>query len=307
MKKWIWVVITIIIAGSVGGYAYARHSQNEKLYAQAMQRASLQISNENYPSAETSFTNALKRKPSDTKASRLLNQTQSFIAANESFDNQQFGTAKDNYQSVANTKKGNEQLKDRAQMRIDTIKTIQGNMKTYNKLYDQALNESGEGKYVQFNSTLDKLFADKSIKQTYYTSILTKAKKLQKQNNNAISGSTFDSGSSTASSSNDFEQSNSNQNTTNNPNVSSSSSASLTSSEKKAANDYKGSNEYTVTKKDKEVNGKPITNNQITKARQEISAAGVDSNAMSDQDIRNVIKGAHANHQTIQQYVKEKY
>ena len=65
MKKWIWIVIAIVIGVSVGGYAYARHSQNENIYAQAMKRGRLQISNKNYTAAETSFTNALKRKPND--------------------------------------------------------------------------------------------------------------------------------------------------------------------------------------------------------------------------------------------------
>ncbi len=47
MKKWIWIVIAIVIGASIGGYAYARHSQNEKIYAEAMQRGRLQISNKN--------------------------------------------------------------------------------------------------------------------------------------------------------------------------------------------------------------------------------------------------------------------
>ncbi|GHP13421.1 cell surface protein [Lentilactobacillus fungorum] len=300
MKRWIWIVITIIVALGVGGYAYARHSQNEKLYTDAMQRGSVQISNQNYTAAETAYTNALKRKPNDNKASVILNQTQTFMSANDSFNDRQFDNAKSNYQSVADTKKGNDLLKNRAKARLSLIKTIQANIKKYNKIYNQALNQTGEGKYAESNSTLDKIFSDKSIKQTYYKSVLAKAEKLRDKNNSALTGSS-------ATSSNDFESSTSSSDTTNNPNVASNSSASLTSSEKKAAANYKGSNEYTVTPSQKEINGKEITASQIASARKQISAAGVDSNAMSDQDVRNVIKGAHNSNESIRQYVKAHY
>lgn len=300
MKKWIWIVIAIVIGASVGGYAYARHSQNEKIYAEAMQRGRLQISNKKYTAAETSFTNALKRKPNDDKADRILNQTQSFISANDLFDSLKFGEAKSEYQSVANTKKGNQLLSDRANAQITKIKGIQKNRQNYNKIYDQALDQAGNGQYTESNSTLDKIFSDKLIHQSYYADILKKAQTLRDKNNDAISGNSSDS-------SNSFESSSSNSNTSNNPNVTGDKNASLTSSEKKAAAAYKGSNEYTVTKGEKDLNGKPITAAQITSARKQISAAGVDSNAMSDQDVRNIIKGAHKNGETIGQYVKAHY
>lgn len=300
MKKWIWIVIAIVIGASIGGYAYARHSQNEKIYAEAMQRGRLQISNKKYTAAETSFTNALKRKPNDDKANANLNQTQSFIAANDLFDSLKFGQAKSEYQSVVDTKKGNQLLSDRAKAQVDKIKNIQKNRKNYNKIYEQALDQAGDAQYTQSNSTLDKIFSDKSIHQTYYADILKKAEDLRDKNNDAISGNT------STSSSSSFESSSSDSNTNNNPNVNGNS-ASLTSSEKKAAAAYKGSNEYTVTKKDKDLDGKPITAAQISSARKKISAAGVDSNAMSDQDVRNVIKGAHKNGETIGQYVKAHY
>lgn len=300
MKKWIWIVIAIVIGASVGGYAYARHSQNEKIYAEAMQRGRLQISNKKYTAAETSFTNALKRKPNDDKANAELNQTQSYISANDLFNSLKFSQAKGEYQSVADTKRGNELLADRAKARITKIAEIQKNRKNYNKIYDQALDQAGNGQYTESNSTLDKIFSDKSIHQAYYADILKRAEALRDKNNKAISGDTSDS-------SNSFDSSNSDSNTNNNPNVTGNPGAGLTSAEKKAAAAYKGSNEYTVTKDQRDLDGKPITAAQIYSARQQISAAGVDSNAMSDQDVRNIIKGAHKNGETIGQYVKAHY
>lgn len=62
-----------------------------------------------------------------------------------------------------------------------------------------------------------------------------------------------------------------------------------------------------MTPGEKEINGKEITASQIASARKKISVAGVDSNAMSDQDVRNVIKGAHNNNQSIGTYTKAHY
>ncbi len=305
MKKWIWIVITIVIAGSVGGYAYARHAQNEKLYTEAIQRADLQITNKNYIAAETSFTNALKRKPNDNRATRLLNQTQTFMAANDLFNDQEFASAKDSYKSVQKTKNGNETLKARAKDRLSTIDEIQSNTKMFNKLYNKALDQTGEGQYTASNNTLDKIISNSVAKQSYYKKILNKAKKLQSKNNAALVGTTTTP--SASSSTNDFESSTTNSSTQNTPNVAPNSSDKLTSSEKKAADAYKGSNEYTVNPKQNQIDGQEITEAQVNTARKEISAAGVDSNAMSDQDVKNVIKGAHDNHETVGQYVKARY
>ncbi|MFD1124607.1 hypothetical protein ACFQ22_04425 [Lentilactobacillus raoultii] len=318
MKKWIWIVITVLIIASVGGYAYARHSQNERLYHDSMQRAGLQISNKRYIAAETSFTNALKRKPNDKKATRLLSQTQDYLAANDSFTDRDYPSARDGYQSVIDVKNGNETLKKRSKDKLSTVKTIQGNLKKYNQIYNKALDETGAGNYTQSNSTLDKILSDKTAKQDYYKAILTKAKRLRSKNNAALSGASSSSNSTTSSgtsssattpssSTNDFESSTSNSSTKNNPNVAPNSSASLTSSEKKAAAAYKGSNEFTVNPKKNEINGQQITEAQVNSARKQISAAGIDSNAMSDQDVKDIIKGAHEKHETIDQYVKARY
>ena len=133
---------------------------------------------------------------------------------------------------------------------------------------------------------------------------MTKVNQLKSANDQALSGNT---NSSTA---NSFEQSGSSTTSSSTTPAASSSSASsskLTAAEKKAAKNYKGKNEYTVTKKDTELNGKVISNSQINQARKSISKAGVDANAMSDQDVRNVIKGAHNKNQSINQYVKKNY
>lgn len=308
MKKWIWILVAIIIAGAVGGYTYARHAQNDRLYDQQMTRGNAYIASKDYTSAETAFTNALKRKPNDKKATTVLNQTQDFVSAKNLLDDRKFSDAKKGFQDVADTKNGNEQLVDRAKTNIKNLKTIQANVKKFNGFYDTALEQAGNGQYMESNTTLDKIFNDKAIHQTYYQDILSKAEKLRDDNNNAIDGkpnsdSTLDQNSSTGAVANPNLDSSSSSSS--NATGSSSNSASLTPEEEQAAKNYKGSNEYTVKPGQNTIDGQEITNAQVNSARRELDEAGFDSGAMSDQDVKNLIKGAHNEKQSVTQYANQ--
>jgi len=309
LKKWIWIIVAIIVAGSIGGYAYARHSQNNRLYDQQMTRGNAAISNKNYTDAETAFTNALKRKQNDKKATTLLNQTQTFVSAQKSMSDRKFGVSKQQFTEVRDTNNGNEQLIDRAKSNLSTIKIVQGNIKIYNKVYNKALDQAGKGQYMESNTSLDQIFNDKYIHQTYYQDILKKAEKLRDDNNKAINGepnssSTLnqndDSSSSVANP--NVDSSNNQSNTNTNPD---SSSASLTPSEQKQADNYKGSNEFTVSPSQNEIDGQEITNAQVNTARRDLQQAGFDTGAMSDQDVKNLIKGASQKNQSVTNYAKQ--
>ncbi|GAY71976.1 hypothetical protein [Lentilactobacillus kosonis] len=313
MKRWIWILVAIIVAGSIGGYAYARHSQNNRLYDQQMTRGNAYIASKKYSSAETAFTNALKRKQDDKKATTFLKQTQTFVSAQKALNDRKFSESKQQFTDVKNTDQGNEQLIDRAKTNLATLKTVQANIKNYNKVYNQALDQAGEGQYMESNASLDKIFNDKAIHQTYYKDVLKKAEKLRDDNNKAINGqpndqSTVDNdddSSSTAVSPNldpDSSSSNSQSNTNTNPD---SSSASLTPEEQKQADNYKGSNEYTVKPGQNEIDGQEITNAQVNTARRDLQQSGFDTGAMSDQDVKNLIKGASEKNQSVTDYAKQ--
>ncbi|MCY9807365.1 hypothetical protein OXT66_07440 [Lentilactobacillus senioris] len=317
MKKWIWLVVAIIVGLAVGGYSYARHAENQKLYYDSMEQGNLQISNKKYTVAETEFMNALKKKPGDKRASLLLKQTQEYAAGDNSFKAGQYSDAKSSYTAVTNTKGGNKQLTDRAKDQLLLIKKVQANLAKYTKVYNEALQQQKAGQYVDSNITLNGILTDKSASQSYYKVLFNKAKKLRDANNSAIENNSTPTDPNEA---NKFEKPSNKP--VDNPNVAasassssssaseaaaSSSSAGLTSSEKKAADNYQGSNEYTVPDSKKKINGKAASARQIKDARATIKAAGVDEGALSDQDVINAINGAYKKQESLSQYVKENF
>ncbi|WP_283680308.1 hypothetical protein [Lentilactobacillus sp. Marseille-Q4993] len=312
MKKWIWIIVVIIVAGSIGGYAYARHTQNEKLYTQEIKRGNAQISDQDYKGAEKSFSDALKRKSNGTKAKTLRNQTRKFMDANELLNNKKFKDSQDKYREVTAIKKGNEQLVDRANSQIKLLDKIQANVKSYTAAYTAALEQNKNKQYADSNDTLNKLLKDKNFQQPYYTDILQKVVQLQTNNNAALSNQSQSTDTNDDNDSKDNSGSQSDSNVTSGGSTdsksdkgSSKNNTSLTPAEKKAAKNYKGSNEYTVKPKDKQVNGKQVQKAQILTARQELKEAGVNPDAFSDQDIIEVIKGAYNKNQTIAEYAKK--
>ncbi|MCF7522500.1 hypothetical protein L3X07_02145 [Levilactobacillus brevis] len=75
MKKWVWVVATIVVALLIGGYAYSNHHATAKEYQAAMANGRTAIQSKHYTQAESYFQNALKRRLNDKTAQRYLTQT----------------------------------------------------------------------------------------------------------------------------------------------------------------------------------------------------------------------------------------
>lgn len=310
MKKWIWLVIAVIVGGSIGGYSYARQNQEMKLYTQAMQRGDLKIADKDYHAAKTAFQDALIKKQNDSKATRYLNQTKNFMTAQSQLDKANYKVAKLQYQRVANTDKGQKTLTSRAREQVKVLTSVISQQKEFNDIYKIANQQAQEGKYTDSNETLNKILANSKSKQKYYKDIVKKAQHLYDANIAVLKGSQLIT---SAPKSNDTEElpqptvpvtdhkeTNDSGADSSQPNKSSS----LTSAENKAADNYKGKNEYSVSKADKEVNGKTITASQINDARNLFKSAGIEADAMSDQDIRNAIKGAADNHQSLKDYAK---
>lgn len=311
MKKWIWLVLAVIIGVSVGGYSYARHNKEMQLYAEAMQRGNSKIADKNYSEAEVAFQDALMKKANDPKATRYLKQTQNFATAESRFGGANYQAAQIHYKRAANMKNGQKTLTQRAQKKVKLLKSVISNRKGFNDIYKTAKKQAKEGKYTTSNETLDLILTSPTTKQKYYKDIVKKAQQLHNSNVAVLNGTKLiepkkdskpeqpttrptdpatNNSESDSSSSTDTPKANSD--------------TTLTPAENKAADNYKGKNEYTVSQSDKEVNGKTITDSQITDARNLFKSDGMDADAMSDQDIRNAIKGAAQNHQSLQEYAK---
>ncbi|AYM02235.1 hypothetical protein [Levilactobacillus yiduensis] len=296
MKKWVWVVATIVVALLIGGYAYSNHHATAKEYQAAMANGRTAIQAKHYTQAESYFQNALKRRLNDKPAQRYLTQTQRFVSAENALSDLKFASAEKHYTAVKNTTDASNVLVTRATAKVKQVKEIRANVKQFKKLLKTASGQNLALNYGQSNTTLDELFNNAKFRQKYYKDLYDQALALRKANN---AGQTAAASSSSANSSSAAATSSSNGTST------SSSSASLTSSEQSAANNYSGSNEYTVTQKQKELNGKTITAAQIDNARKTINAAGGQADAMSDQDVRVALQTANKKNMSLTQYTKQ--
>ncbi|TGD17995.1 hypothetical protein [Levilactobacillus suantsaiihabitans] len=297
MKKWVWVVATIVVALLIGGYAYSNHHATAKEYQAAMANGRTAIQAKHYTQAESYFQNALKRRLNDKPAQRYLTQTQRFVSAENALSDLKFASAQSHYTAVQNTTNASDVLVTRAKAKVKLVKGIRANVKQFKKILKTASGQNLALNYGQSNTTLDELFNNAKFRQKYYKDLYDQALALRKANNAGQSAAT--SSASGASSSSAAASSSSTGTST------SSSSASLTSSEQSAANNYSGSNEYTVTQKEKELNGKTITAAQINNARKTINAAGGQADAMSDQDVRVALQTANKKNMSLTQYTKE--
>ncbi|WP_341778672.1 hypothetical protein [Levilactobacillus sp. HBUAS70063] len=295
MKKWVWVVATIVVALLIGGYAYSNHHATAKEYQAAMANGRTAIESKHYTQAESYFQNALKRRLNDKTAQRYLTQTQRYVAGEDALEARHFSAAESHYVAVKNTKKGSSVLVTRAKARYKQVKVIRANVKQFKKILSKAQGENRALNYGQSNTTLDELFNNAKFRQSYYKGLYAQALALRKANNAGQTSETS-SAASTASSSSAAASSSA---------TASSSSASLTSSEKQAAKNYSGSNEYTVTQSQKELDGKTITAQQIASARKTIDSAGGNASAMSDQDVRVAMQQANKKNLSLAKYTSQ--
>ncbi|AKP64151.1 lipoprotein [Levilactobacillus koreensis JCM 16448] len=299
MKKWVWVVATIVVALLIGGYAYSNHHATTKEYQAAMANGRTAIESKHYTQAESYFQNALKRRLNDKTAQTYLTQTQRYVAGENALDARHFTVAQKHYQAVKDTTGGSSVLVTRATKQVKKVKLIRANYKQFKKILTKAQGQNKALNYGQSNTTLDELFTNAKFREVYYKGLYDQALQLRKSNNAGQSSSVTEASNSDSSTSSSSDDSSSNA-------TSGSSSASLTSSEQSAANAYSGSNEYTVTQSQQELNGKTITVAQINNARKTINAAGGQADAMSDQDVRVAIQQANKKDMSLTKYT-DKY
>ena len=295
MKKWVWVVATIVVALLIGGYAYSNHHATAKEYQAAMANGRTAIKSKHYTQAESYFQNALKRRLNDKTAQRYLTQTQRYVDGEDALEARHFSAAETHYAAVKKTKSGSAVLVTRAKDRYKQVKGIKANVKQFKQILSKAQGENKALNYGQSNTTLDELFNNAKFRQSYYKDLYDQALALRKANN---AGQTSETSSAASAASSSTAASSS-------ATTSSSSSASLTSSEKQAAKNYSGSNEYTVTQSQKELDGKTITAQQIASARKTIDSAGGNASAMSDQDVRVAMQQADKKNLSLSKYTSQ--
>jgi len=313
LKKWMWVLVAAIIAIGVGGYTYSKHREQTTAYTTAMRYGREALQDKNYTQAESFFSRASRTKAYDPVAQRYLQQTQTYVDGAKAIKERQFSNAKTSFTTVSKTKNGSKVLVTRAKTELKLVKQILKRRQMYADDYQKALELNQTNEFTDSNGVLTVLFQNKSFSQSYYKDIYKKARALRKQNNAALkslTGSTpvINNGSSESSSSSSSSTNKSDNQTSGSSTAKSnanSSSSGLTSAEKKAAADYSGSNEYTVTNSQQQVNGANVSSSQIKATRSELKEAGIDADALSDQDVRTVLQTAASDHTSPVQAAKK--
>ena len=303
MKKWLWVVVTILVAVGVGGYTYSRHQVQMQGYHTEMQSGKQAVTAKQYSEAEDAFTRASRTIVNDTAAQRYLSQTQTYIAGQEAIKARRFAAAQTAFTTVKNVKKGSSVLMTRSQTKLDLLDTIISQRKRDNKLYQKALVLNQANEFTDSNGVLMVLFQNKQFSQDYYQDIYRKAKGLRHENNAALKSLTG----STPITNNEAQTVTSNANQTSeqpakssdsnsakesqSSNTTSQSSAATTSQTQSSSASTTSSSAATSTSTTVDPSG-------IQATRAELTAAGLDGNQFTDAQIQAIMQQAAAAHIT---------
>ncbi|MFC6295773.1 cell surface protein [Lactiplantibacillus daoliensis] len=300
MKKWLWAVVTIVIALVVGGYTYSHHQLQEQGYAADMQSGKQAIKAKRYSDAEAAFTRASRTIINDTVAQRYLSQTQTFVAGQQAITERRFEAAQTEFTTVKTLKKGSSVLVARSQTALALLDTIISQRKQDNKLYQKALDLNQANEFTDSNGVLMVLFQNKQFTKDYYQDIYRKAKGLRHENNAALKSLTG----STPITNNETQTVTSNANKTSEQpaksaesqpakqaqsSSTSQSSSATTSSAQSSAVTTESSSATTSSSTTVDAAG-------IQATRDELNAAGLDGNHFTDAQIQAIMQQAAAAH-----------
>lgn len=197
LKRWIWIILIVIVAGSVSGYSIAHYRENNRQYNQDLVSGRLAIDNKNYAAAQNYFSDALLKKRNDKAANDLLHQTQRIVKANSAFKGQEFNNAKREYKVVSRDyPMGSKTLAKLGEKQYSLVVKVQKKFKDFSKQLKIAKELNASQMFMQSNAELDLLFSDGSFKDSYYSTLYDQATKLQDANNNGMVNSNNSIGSS---------------------------------------------------------------------------------------------------------------
>lgn len=160
LKRYI-VIFTLFLLVGCG-------NASEEAYNSAIQKGLDVLSSENYAKAEAYFEMALEEKPDDETAKAYLTQTQAYIEANESFENEDFETAKTKAESVIKVKNGSEGLVAKAK---EILNTIEIKLTDLQKGYEEAKKLSDSGQLDEALEKTNTLLSSKDVSNAYFVEI----------------------------------------------------------------------------------------------------------------------------------------
>lgn len=279
MKKTISLLVTISASLLLLAGCSSSNGGDNGLYNKAMDHGNSAVNKKDYSQALAYFTSANDAK-SDKSAKANKEQAQNLVDAKKSMNSRDFDTARDQLNDAINQSNGSSDMKSQAKDLLKKVKKIKSNRSDLNKSVKNASDMIDDGNSTAGMSLLKTVLDFKGIDGQYYSDIYKKAVDLLRDN-----------GSSTSSAASTTTSSDSNKTTSDSSDTNSSSSSSSDSSNP-AANGH-----FDV--ESRKVDGKTITDSDISKARQDLTDQGVKTvAAWSDNDIVKAIKNAHKDGRT---------
>ncbi|MQS89636.1 hypothetical protein [Companilactobacillus mishanensis] len=271
MKKSITVLVTIAASALLlAGCSSSSNGGNNDLYNTAMDNGNGAVSRKDYSEAYAYYTSANDAK-NDKSAKANKEQALGLVRAQDLMNKHSLSTAKSALEDVRDQSNGSSKMKDRAKDMLKQVKKIKSNRSDLNKDIKNASDMIDSGSTDSAMSLLKTVFDFKGIEGKYYSDIYKKAVDLMSEN---ASGSASSNSNSSA-----------NDKSSDNSSSSNSSSSSADSNNPAAKGDFD-----VETRK---VNGKNISDSDITRARQDLTDQGVKNvAAWSDNDIVKAIKNA---------------
>lgn len=283
MKKALLLATTglaLVLAGCSNSTSSKSSSNNNNTYNTEMTKGNDAVNDEKYSTAAVHFESAVQAKKT-AKASASEKQANNLANAKRAMNNREFGTAKKALTSAKNQENGNKKMTSRAKALLSQVKTIQKNRNNFKLDIKNAKAMIKSGTNDQARSLLEQVTKFKGVKGKYYSDLYTQANTL------------LQSLPATSVQANDETNNSNNTDTNNSSNTSTDNSSSSDQSDNPAS---KG--DFDIEKK--EVGGKAITDEDIAKARQQLTDQGVKTvGAWSDNDIVRAIKNAHADGRTV--------
>lgn len=290
MKKALLLVTTglaLVLAGCSNSSSSAKSSSNDNnTYNSEMTKGNNAVDDKNYSKAADHFESAVKAKKT-SKASASEKQANNLVKGKKLMNQRQFSDAKSALNAAKNQENGNSKMTKRAKTLLSQVKKIQLNRNNFKMDIKNAKSLIKSGNNDQARSLLEQVTKFKGVKGKYYSDLYTQANTLLQSLPETSANSSTDTNSNT----------DTNNNSNNTTDTNSTDTTNDTASSDDQSNNPAAKGHFDVEKK--EVNGKEITDEDIAKARQQLTDQGVTTvGAWSDNDIIRAIKNAAADGRT---------
>ncbi|WP_057745498.1 hypothetical protein [Liquorilactobacillus capillatus] len=275
MRRWMWLIAAFIIAIIFIGYGYTKHIETAQYYRSSFRQGEKAIKSAKYAAAENHFRNAQKKKANNDISSVYVKQIQKYRSGLTAVEKENYEQARKIFNEVANSEKGSPILVRRASAKETELEEVTRELVIFQKSYKRARVLSSNYEYTASNMKLAIILGYGNIKKPYYRSLYKKALKLEAYNNRVLAGLGYRTNS-----------------------------ASSSSSYAKPILPTEGP-PVVGQGPDEQDNAKPITKDQIKKARRDIASQGIDASAFKDQDVKEVIQRARNKQMTVKEVARE--